>query len=76
MRSMHIHMGKSHSHGLTFLFGLTYIFGTQAGGHGALSGREPGRTAALLSLAERLTSPQGVGLLTGGPGVAAGSGLG
>ena len=54
--------------------GLTYIFGTQAGGHGVLSGREPGSTAALLSLSERLTSPQGVALLTGG--VAAGSGLG
>ena len=37
---------------------------TQAGGGDALSGRQPDRTAALLSLSERLTSPQGVGLLT------------
>ena len=68
MGSMCIHMGESQSNR------LTYIFGTQAGGQGALSGREPGSTAALLSLSERLTSPQGVALLTGG--VAAGSGLG
>jgi len=50
----------------------------QAGGHEALSGLEPGRTAALLSLSERLTSPHGVGLLTDKvkDGVAAGPGLG
>ena len=67
MGSVCIHMGENSDW-------LTYIFGTQAGGHGALSGREPGSTAALLSLSERLTSPQGVALLTGGD--AAGSGLG
>lgn len=80
---MHMHMGRVYTYveehayirqgGEPYIFGR-YIFGTQVGG--ALSGREQRhRTAALLSLSERLTSPQGVGLLTGGVG-AAGSGLG